>query len=109
MVDDKGSRPERKGRKGRPAARQRAPGGGGGGAPDRRREDPGWESELRAREEEVAAYEERILVREFMQRLAFNTGKVRPWKLPKPRADCTPSMGPAAARVPHCSQQLPTS
>ena len=78
MVEDKAGRPGRKGRKGRPAGR-RAPGGGsgGGGTPGSRGEDPGWESELRAREEEVAAYEERILVREFMQRLAFNTGKVR--------------------------------
>jgi hypothetical protein len=39
-------------------------------------EDPGWESEVRVREEEVARYEERILVKEFRERLDFNTGKV---------------------------------
>lgn len=39
-------------------------------------EDPGWESEVRTREDEVAAYEERIAIKEFRERLAFNLGKV---------------------------------
>lgn len=43
-----------------------------------KREDPGWESEIRVREEEVAHYEERILVKEFKKRLDYNIGKV--WK-----------------------------
>ena len=38
--------------------------------------DPGWESEVRAREEEVGRYEGRILAREFKQRLAYNLGLV---------------------------------
>lgn len=41
-------------------------------------EDPGWESEVRTREDEVAAHEERIMVKEFRERLAFNLGKVCP-------------------------------
>jgi hypothetical protein len=62
-------------------------GGGGGkkkkgrGAPGRvyeSHEDPGWESEVRTREEEVAAYEERIMIKEFRERLAFNLNKVGP-------------------------------
>ena len=39
-------------------------------------DDPGWESEVRAREEEVGRYEGRILAREFKQRLAYNLGLV---------------------------------
>ena len=109
VVDDKSGQPRRegrKGRKGRPAAGRRGPpgGGGGGGAPGGGRgEDPGWESELRAREEEVAAHEERILVREFMQRLAFNTGKARLLTPAQP-----PAQWPPASRS-LCYWQLATS
>ena len=41
-------------------------------------EDPGWESEVRTREDEVAEHEERIMIKEFRERLAFNLGKVCP-------------------------------
>jgi hypothetical protein len=59
-----------KGRKGRRKQGAQTPSSGQG-------EEGGWESEVRTREEEVAEYEERILVREFKERLAFNIGKVR--------------------------------
>ena len=40
-------------------------------------DDPGWESEVRSREEELSRYEGSILAREFKQRLAYNMGQVR--------------------------------
>ncbi len=39
-------------------------------------DDPGWESEVRSREEELSKYEGSILAREFKDRLAYNMGQV---------------------------------
>ena len=39
-------------------------------------DDPGWESEVRSREEELSRYEGSILAREFKERLAYNMGQV---------------------------------
>ena len=39
-------------------------------------DDPGWESEVRSREEELSRYEGSILAREFRERLAYNIGQV---------------------------------
>ena len=52
-------------------------------------DDPGWESEVSAREEEVGAYEGQILAREFKTRLAYNIGQVHaPFPLLAPLAPC---------------------
>ena len=45
-------------------------------------DDPGWESEVRSREEELSKYEGSILAREFKERLAYNMGQVLPFALP---------------------------
>ena len=45
-------------------------------------DDPGWESEVRSREEELSKYEGSILAREFKDRLAYNMGQVPGFPLP---------------------------
>ena len=45
-------------------------------------DDAGWESEVRAREEELSKYEGSILAREFKERLAYNMGQVLPKVFP---------------------------
>ncbi len=45
--------------------------------------DPGWESEVRAREEEVGRYEGKILAKEFKERLAYNIGQVKAYSVPQ--------------------------
>ena len=45
-------------------------------------DDPGWESEVRSREEELSKYEGSILAREFKDRLAYNMGQVLPFASP---------------------------
>lgn len=74
-------------------------------------DDPGWESEVRAREEELSKYEGSILAREFKERLAYNMGQVLPpesllaWHFAParaPRPTLTTWPAPLWSGVPRC-------
>ena len=68
-------------------------------------DDPGWESEVRSREEELSRYEGSILAREFKERLAYNMGQVLILTVSQQNAVCSSETQhpPGTLSSPHVS------